>query len=74
MLTPNNMRLVRLVAGELILLVASVLVFRSLWLLLDKHFSYNHLEIMLIAGLATTILGLILLNKELNIITHKKEK
>ena len=68
------MRLVRLVAGELILLVSSVLVFRSLWLLLDQHFSYNHLEIMLIVGLATTVLGLILLNKELNLITHKKEK
>ena len=60
-----DMRLVRLVVCEFAVLVASVLVFRSLWMLFDQYFGYDHLVVMLIVGLVVTGLGLGLLNKEL---------
>jgi hypothetical protein len=61
------MRLVRFVVGEFVVLVASVLVFRSVWMLLDQHFGYDYLGVMLIVGLIVTVLGLVLLNKELSL-------
>jgi hypothetical protein len=58
------MRLLKIIIGELVVLVASVLIFRSLWTLLDQYFGYANLELMLVIGVIVTILGLILLNHE----------
>jgi len=58
------MKMQKFVIGEGILLFAWVLVFRSVWTLLDRYFGYNYLEEMLLAGVALTVVGLILLNKE----------
>ncbi len=58
------MKIQRFLIGEGILLFASVLVFRSVWTLLDRYFGYNYLVEMLLVGAALTVVGLILLNKE----------
>ncbi len=48
----------KFVIGEMIILVASVLVFRSLWTLLDKYLGPSYLEIMLVIGIILTVIGL----------------
>jgi hypothetical protein len=58
------MRLAKIVIGELIVLVASVFIFRSLWTMMDEYFGNAYLPVFLIIGLVLTILGLILLNHE----------
>lgn len=58
------MRLLKIVIGELVVLVASVLIFRSLWTMLDQYFGYTNLELFLLIGIIVTILGLILLHHE----------
>lgn len=45
----------RLLISEIVLLIASVFVFRSLWLLLDT-FSFMHKPIVLVVSLALGIL------------------
>lgn len=59
------MRLLILIATELILLIASVLIFRSLWALLDQYLGQAHLWLMLIIGLILTVIALIIVNYEL---------
>ncbi len=59
-----SMKIQRFLIGEGILLFASVLVFRSVWTLLDRYFGYDCLVEMLLLGAALTVVGLILLNKE----------
>ena len=54
----------KVIIGELMVLVSSVFIFRSLWMLIDKLFADSYLEIMFIAGLIMAVLGLILLNYE----------
>jgi hypothetical protein len=58
------MKVQRVLIGELILLFASVLIFRSLWSLLDQFFGYSYLVEMLFIGIALTIAWLLLLNRE----------
>lgn len=58
------MRLVKIIIGELVVLAASVLIFRSLWIILDQHYGNSYLEVMLSIGVVVTVLGLILLNHE----------
>ncbi len=58
------MRLLKVVIGEIIILLASVLIFRSFWTLLDQYLGYSNLELMLIIGVIVAVLGLILLNYE----------
>jgi len=58
------MRLVKIIIGELVVLAASVLIFRSLWMMLDQLYGYAYLEVMLAVGVVVTVLGLILLNHE----------
>ncbi|MEM2108727.1 MAG: hypothetical protein QXL10_05545 [Candidatus Bathyarchaeia archaeon] len=58
------MRLAIIVTGEILLLIASVLIFRSLWTLLDQYFGQAHLWLMLIIGLALTVVALIIVNYE----------
>ncbi|MGD6934584.1 MAG: hypothetical protein ACQCN5_10300 [Candidatus Bathyarchaeia archaeon] len=68
------MRLIKIIVGELVVLAASVLVFRSLWTMLDQYFGYAHLEIMLVIGIVVTVLGLILLNHEVKCELEKTQK
>ena len=42
------MKLARIVVGEMLLLGASILIFRSVWTLLDQYFGYSNLWLMLI--------------------------
>ena len=58
------MRLLKIIIGEIIVLIASVLIFRSLWTMLDQYFGYTYLPVMLVIGIALTIVGLLILNHE----------
>ncbi len=58
------MKMLRVFIGEGILLFASVLIFRSLWTLLDQFLGYSYLVEMLLVGIVMTIVGLVLLNRE----------
>ena len=48
----------------MIVLVASVFIFRSLWTLLDQYTGYSYLIELLTIGIILAIAGLILLNYE----------
>ena len=65
------MNLKKIIIGELIVLVASVFIYRSIWTLLDEYFGNSYLLIFLVAGLVLTVFGLMLLNYE---ITHAVKK
>jgi len=56
------MRFLKLILGELVLLFASIFVFRSVWTMLDEYFGYSHLEVMLIIGVLLTIAGFYFVN------------
>jgi len=58
------MKLARIIVGEMLLLGASILIFRSVWTLLDQYFEYSNLWPMLIIGIALTIVGLVIINHE----------
>lgn len=58
------MKLARIIVGEMLLLGASILIFRSVWTLLDQYFGYSNLWPMLIIGIALTIIGLVIINHE----------
>jgi len=58
------MRLAKLIICELVVIVASVLIFRSLWMLMDEYFGNSYLGVFLIAGITLAVFGLILLNRE----------
>ena len=66
------MRLATLIVGELILLVASILVFRSAWTLLDEYFGKSNLWLLLIIGVVLTVIGLIIVNYEVKCELQKK--
>lgn len=57
-----GMKLPVLIVGEIVLLLASVLVFRSLWMILDLYLEYSYIDTMLIVGIALTIVALFMLN------------
>lgn len=58
------MKLARIIVGEILLLGASILIFRSVWILLDQYFGYSNLWPMLIIGIVLTIIGLVVINHE----------
>ncbi len=58
------MHLTRLIVGEIILLLASVLVFRSLWLYMDQYLGYAYLDVFLLVGLVLVVGALLLINHE----------
>jgi len=58
------MKLARIVVGEMLLLGASIVMFRSVWTLLDQYFGYSNLWPMLTIGIALTIIGLVIINHE----------
>ncbi len=67
------MRLITLIIGELVLLFASILVFRSAWTMLDEYFGKSSLDIMLIIGIILTIIGLYLVNYEVKCELQKRK-
>ena len=67
------MRWAKLIIGELLLLVASILVFRSAWTLLDEYLGESNLELMLIIGIALTVIGLVVIDYEVKCELEKKK-
>jgi len=68
-----DMKLVTLIVGEFILLFASVLVFRSAWLLLDEYLGNSNLWLLLGIGVAPTVVGLVIVNYEVKCELQKKK-
>jgi len=68
------MKLVRIVIGEMLLLGASILIFRSVWTLLDQYFGTSNLWPMLIIGIFVTIAGLIVINHEVECEMNEMKK
>lgn len=66
------MRWVRLIVGELVLLFASILVFRSVWTLLDDYLGRSHLWLLLVFGIILTVVALILIGYEVQWELEKK--
>jgi hypothetical protein len=68
------MRWIRLIVGELFLLFASILVFRSTWTLLDEYLGESNLWLMLVLGIILTVVALILLDSEVKCELEKKKQ
>ena len=68
-----DMKLLTLIVGEFVLLFASVLVFRSAWLLLDEYLGNSNLWLLLVIGVVTTVIGLIVVNYEVKCELQKKK-
>lgn len=68
------MRWIRLIVGELSLLFASILVFRSAWTLLDEYLGKSNLWLLLIVGIILTVLALIVLDHEVKCELDKRNK
>lgn len=66
------MRLASLIVGEVMLLVASILVFRSAWTLLDEYLGKSSLWLLLVIGLVLTVVGLVIVNYEVKCELQKK--
>lgn len=58
------MKIQNILIGEIALLFTSILIFRSVWTLLDQYLGSSHLLEMLLIGLVLTIAGLLLINNE----------
>jgi divalent metal cation (Fe/Co/Zn/Cd) transporter len=68
------MRWIRLIIGELLLLFASILVFRSAWTLLDEYLGKSNLWLMLVLGIILMVVALILLDYEVKCELEKKKQ
>jgi hypothetical protein len=68
------MRWTRLIVGELLLLFASILVFRSAWTLLDEYLGKSNLWLMFVLGIILTVVALILLDHEVKCELEKKKQ
>jgi len=69
-----DMKLVTLIVGEFVLLFASVLVFRSAWLLLDEYLGNSNLWLLLGIGVAPTVVGLVIVNYEIKCELQKNKQ
>lgn len=67
------MRLAIIILGEIMLLSASILVFRSVWTMLDEYLGKSNLELLLIIGLILTAIGLVIVNYEVKCELEKKK-
>lgn len=67
------MRLATLIVGEIILLFASILVFRSTWMLFDLYYEKSNLWAMLIIGVILSVIALVLINYEVKCELNKKK-
>jgi NhaP-type Na+/H+ and K+/H+ antiporter len=54
----------KILLGELLLVFASVLIFRSLWTLMDQYLGYTNLWVFLVVGIILTVIGLYIVNYE----------
>ena len=68
------MRWAKLIVGEIVLLFASVLVFRSAWTLLDEYLGKSGLWLMLIIGAILTVVGLVIIDYEVKCELKKKKE
>ena len=68
------MRWIRLIIGELLLLFASILVFRSAWTMLDEYLGKSNFWLMLALGIILTVAALILLDYEVKCELEKKKQ
>lgn len=68
------MHLKKIIIGELVVLIASVFIYRSIWVLMDEYFGNSYLLVFLITGLILVVLGLMLLNYEINRAVKKDHK
>ena len=62
----------KILIGEFILLFASILVFRSVWTLMDQYLASEYLVWLLLAGIALTFVGLYIVNYEVKCGIEKK--
>jgi len=67
------MKIARIIVGEIIILGASILIFRSVWTLLDQYFGTSNLWPMLIIGIIITTAGIIVINHEVECELNKKK-
>ena len=63
-LQSRSMKLTKIIIGEMLLLGASILIFRSVWTLLDMYYGQSNLWPMLIVGIIVAIAALVLINHE----------
>jgi hypothetical protein len=70
----SSMRLALLIIGEIILIGASVLIFRSAWTLLDEYFGKSNLWLLLLIGVVLTVVGLIIVNYEVKCEFQKRKQ
>ena len=68
------MRWIELIIGELLLLFASILVFRSAWIMLDECLGKTNLWLMLFLDIMLTVVALILLDYEVKCELEKKKQ
>jgi hypothetical protein len=68
------MRWAKLIVGEIVLLFASVLVFRSAWTLLDEYLGKSGLWLMLIIGAILAVVGLVIIDYEVKCELKKKKE
>lgn len=68
------MKFTRIIVGELILIFASVLIFRSVWTLMDQYIGDANLIVFLAIGIVFTLIGMWMLNKEVNCEMEKHRK
>jgi uncharacterized membrane protein len=66
------MRLLTLIVGEFVLLFASVLVFRSAWMILDEYLGDSYLLLLFGIGVVLTVIGLVIVNYEVKCELQKK--
>jgi NhaP-type Na+/H+ and K+/H+ antiporter len=64
----------KILVGELILVFASVLIFRSLWTLMDQYLGYTNLWVFLVVGVLLTVVGLYIINYEVESKLEKKQQ
>jgi hypothetical protein len=68
------MRIAKTVVGEMLLLLASVLIFRSVWILLDQYLGYSGLWQMLAVGIIVTVVALVIVDHEIESDIEKAKK
>jgi hypothetical protein len=68
------MKLPKIIIGEILLLGASILIFRSVWTLLDQYLGPSNLWLLMIIGIAISIIALVIINREVECTIGKAKK
>ena len=66
------MHWIKILIGEIILLFASILIFRSVWTLLDQYLGSEYLILLQIVGVGLTPIGVYIVNYEVKCGLQKK--